>query len=256
MFGIDDVATAASAINSVAGLFGSGNQNAAVGEQMQWQLAHQRTLRQTGWQDTVKDMQAAGINPMAAYGSGATSAAGGGGTAAPQSKRLQNAQAAAAATSAMAATAQIDNIREQTALTEAQKRKVEAEIPAVTTSAENVAQQTKNLQATLPKIQAEIDSLREGKNLTYQQSLTEPDKRNLMEAQRKLAQIDHELRAGQIDNVKAMTETQQVLTHLRRQEVPGAENLAAYERLFGSDAGNVPKAIGGIANTVRKVIGK
>lgn len=258
---LGQMGTAASAINSIGSLFG-GDNNAAIGEQMNWQLAHQRTLRKTAYQDTVEDMKAAGINPMAAYGSGPNSAQGGGGTSAPQNKSLTRAQAAQATSAAMAQAASIENIREQTALTEAQKRKVEAEIPAVSTSAENVAQQTRNLQATLPKIEAEIDSLREGKNLAYNQSLTEAHKRSLLDAQTRLANIDKELRAEQISNTEALTRTQQVLTELRRLEIPGAKNIANYEETlngasqYGKAAGTAASVLGGVANTVRKAIGK
>lgn len=243
-----------SIIGGVLGLVGGERRNSAQADESQANRDFQERMRATQWQTTVDDMQKAGINPMAAYQSG------GAGTPAGSMGTMEN-SAQSAIQGAMAG-AQVKQVEAQTELIEAQKAKTEAEIPAITTSTANVAQQTENLKAILPKIQAEIGDLLESKNLKFHQGLSEVEKRNLMDAQRKLANIEYELRAEQITNTQAITRTQEVITQLKRYEIAGAKNTSEFEEKmsgatkYGGAAGNAAKTLGTVLNSAKKVLGK
>lgn len=95
-------------------------------EQVQQQMAFQQQNADTVWQRGVRDMQAAGLNPMLAYSQGGNptavgSAAGGSTASAGQPGNMQNPFAAAG--NAAVQWAQIENIQAQT-----EKTKAEAEV--------------------------------------------------------------------------------------------------------------------------------
>lgn len=241
-------------VGGVLGLIGGERRNSAQSAESAESREWQERMRDTTHQSAVKDLQAAGLNPMLAYGGGNQT------PAAPNVPQLENTAKSAMESAAVAA--QLKQVDAQTELLEAQARKVEAEIPQVTTSTANIAQQTENLKRALPKIDAEIAEILESKQLKYQQGLSEVDRRNLMEAQRKLAQIDYELRAEQITNTQALTATQKVLTQLRAYEIPGAKNIADFEETlsgaaqYGGAAGKAATTLGTVLNSARKVMGK
>lgn len=220
-------------------------------------VANARTMRQTAYQDTVQDLQAAGLNPMLAYSNGPTS----GNMPPMQNKGLQAAQTTSAQSAGELAEKQKDqvtaataNTNAQTALLDAQRRKVEAEIPQVTTSTANIAQQTENLKRQLGEIDARIADLLESKTLKYNQGLTEANRRNLMDAQNELAKIQGKLANGQLTNVEAQTETQRVMTQLRKLEIPGMTNNAEFEIFTSTGKGNAVRHVGEAAKTVNSVV--
>lgn len=221
------------------------------------QINSARAMRGTAYQDTVRDLQAAGLNPMLAFSNGPTS------TTYPtlNNKGLASAQQNQAMSTSALQSTQMDNIKADTENKRAQADQIVAQTALLraqegqtTTSTANVAQQTENLKQQIPQIQAEISRIIMDKDLKYQQGLSEVTRRNLMSAQEALSNIDQRLRASQITNTEAMTETQKVLTQLRQLEVPGAKNLADFEKMMDTGAGNAPKAIGGIANSASAII--
>jgi len=207
----------------------------------------QKDLRATAYQDTVKDLQKAGLNPMLAYQNSATPT--------PQVPVAQNRSVAEGAANSALAAASADNMEAQNELLRAQATKAIAEANAIPTSTANLAQQTTNLQAQIPKIEQEIKNLK-------MQNMTEEERVALTRQQNRLTQIQQDLAKGQITNTEAMTRTQNVLTQLKKLEIPGAKNLADWESRIG-EAGKAAGAVGtgakileGLTNSARKVMGK
>lgn len=243
----------------IGGLFGKEGQedtNTANAELARESREWQERMRDTTYQSTVKDLQAAGLNPMLGYSKPNTT------PSAPNVAKMENASAAGvngamAALNMQQATAGIEKTRAETEQIRAQKILTEAQVPATTTSTANVAQQTENLKATISNIQEELQNLvKKGYNLTEEGNESRA-RQALLSAQKSLTHIQEELASKQINNVEAQTRTQNVLTTLRNAEVAGAKNLEAWEKATSDPtAGNVVKGIGAIANTARAVLGK
>ena len=208
----------------------------------------QRALRQTAYQDTKNDLINAGLNPMLAYQNSATATPN---VNMPVHKNI----AEGAANSALAA-GQVENLDAQNDLLRAQATKAIAEANAIPTSTANMQQQTDNMKATLPKIENEVKLLK-------LQARTEEERVILTRSQKFLTDTQEELAKGNISNVEAQTRTQNVLTQLRKYEIPGAKNLADFEKMLETGSGNAGKLgqmgakIGGtLMNSARKVMGK
>lgn len=229
--------------------------NEANAYQAQLNRDFQKEQRATQWQTSVADLQAAGLNPMLAYSQG-PAGNNPGATAAP----MQNKQQAVLATNA--ANAQIQNVEADTLNKIRSADLITAQTEATRAQAENTGAQTENIKMTLPKIQEEIKDVMNSAELKRQQALSETDRRNLMEAQRKLAQVQQALASEQISNVEAQTATQKILTQHRILELPELKNKAWLEESMngvqqaGGMAGRGATALGQVVNSARKVLGK
>lgn len=230
-----------------AGLLSNKMSNDQSEENTAMSYENSRKMRQTAYQDTTEDLRLAGLNPMLAYQNGAT--------ATPVSPVANNRPVTENVASSALAIEQARNAQAQRDLLEAQAEKTRAETEAMPSSVANVQQQTANLQATLPKIEQEV------KNLKLQ-ARTEEERVLLTRAQKFLAETEEQLRKGQLTNTEAQTRTQNVLTELRKLEIPGAKNAAQWEESLGQyskeagAAGAAAKALGAFTNSARKVLGK
>jgi len=215
-------------------------------------LNSQRTLRQTAYQDTTKDLQAAGLNPMLAYSNGPTASA----TPNLQNKGAMSAQQ----NSAQATTANLNADTKlkvaQAALTSAQEAKTLDERLAIP---QNMALQASTVEKQTQEIanmRQDISLILSKDKLTSNQALESSTRAALNMANQELTNVQKRVQEGVITLNQAQQAVQEITKRLKDLEIPGAENLANYEKMFGSEAGNIPKAIGGIANTARKVLGK
>lgn len=230
-----------------ASILGNMMSNDQSEKNVETSIEGQRYLRQNAYQDTVADLRAAGLNPMLAYSNGANATA-----AVPVAQNRPVTDGAM--TSAMNAL-QMQNAEAQNELIRAQAAKTLAETEAIPTSTANLAAQTRQIEHNLPKIEQEIKNLKT-------QNLTEQERVALTRSQNRLTQIQEDLAKGQISNTEALTETQKVLTQLRRLEIPGAKNIADWESRIGEvgaaggTLGTGAKVLEGLTNSARKVFGK
>lgn len=204
--------------------------------------ANARTMRQTAYQDTVQDLNAAGLNPMLAYSNGPTS----GNMPPMQNKGLQAAQQTSAESGASLARAQAEkteaeteNARANTALIQAQTAKTLEDVNVSKNSATNISAQTDQIQQNISNLKQELHRIATDTSLKYQQTLTEVDRRELTHAQAELAKIDQKLRQGQITNIEAQTEQTRVITSLKRLEIPGLTNDAEFEIFTNTGKGSM-----------------
>lgn len=218
----------------------------------------QTNQRATAYQTAVKDLQAAGLNPMLAYANGGAANTSGAQASYSNVPHIDN--KVAAALTASAQQAQIENTQAQTAKTKADTavsqalaRKTEAEIGYTTNSTAKVGAETENIKAGLEEIQARISELRTRSSSNQASTF-------LKTAQESLALTQARLEAGRISLVEAQTEATRINANLARLELPGAENTArSNETWWGRNVrpylGDVDKASNSAARS-RYFLGK
>lgn len=190
---------AAAAIGGGLGLIGGMQRNDAAAAEARSAQTFSAQQYATRYQTQVKDMEAAGLNPMLAYSQGPGSAPTG--VAAPvenvgSAASVGASQGAQAAIAAKTASAQIANVEADTSNKQAQADLIHAQIGSTTASANQSNAQVGLINANVDKIREEIKNVPlEGKRLidaawllknqadsTYQQTLTGPVQRQVMQA--------------------------------------------------------------------------
>lgn len=221
MFGIDDALIGAG-ISAIGSFLGGERRNAAQAEQAA--QANQFSAEQyaSRYQTTVKDMQAAGLNPMLAYSQGpgtsptgqqasiqdsVTPAIGQFNQYKVNSATAENLQASARKLNAEA------NVTEQFGVkqAEADYQRTLAATGLSTSQAAKVMAETDNAIAQLNNIRSENERIKratqllyEQSNLTFQQQLSETQRYDMLKAQAKLMIAQTGLANLDIDAAKAL----------------------------------------------------
>lgn len=190
-------------------LFNAGNQFSA--SQAAENRSFQERMSNTAYQRTLKDMIAAGLNPMLAYSQGGASTPSGSSASSIASPKMENVGTNTA--QAMMTGATIDNTKADTTLKSKQADLAEAQAETERGRPANVA--------------ADTDRIRKDAELKVRQA-------DLTDTQNKQAQAEIERIFASIKNIDAATALTKVNEILQRYDIPRMQAEAAY---FKTDVG-------------------
>lgn len=207
------------------------------------QMSFQREMSGTSYQRAVEDMQAAGLNPMLAYSQGGASTPPG---AMPNVMDMAT-PAISTALQAQTTNAQVEQLKSQTALNEANAGKARAEMMTELMRPENVQAQTGQFRSSAGQAQAaagHIDAMRRNVEELIK---TEPERRALL-IQNKFTDFERQVlfglqqkaTAADIERTVSQTKLNEVNTLLRSLEE--AEYRAGSEFYGGAVGENAPMA--------------
>lgn len=240
-----------SIVGSVGGAF---LDNIFAGERQEDSQSFSAQQYATRYQTTVKDLQAAGLNPMLAYGQGPGSAP----SSSPASPGSNFTQAAGQHLQSQMNSAQIANINADTANKAAQARLIDAQAAQATASAQqaqaqvgNINASTENLIAQLKNIPLEgqrlqflAENLRAHSSLLTQQQVTEAQRPALIQAQTDSERSSQALQRGQLHKILAETG----LLNADQEAIDRLDNLGRTSKEFGP----VVRLLLDILNSARK----
>ena len=227
-----DPITAAAVVSGVAGFLGQQDTNAQNRQLAAENTAFQERMSNSAYQRQVKDLEAAGLNPMLAYIKG-------GGASTPSGTVAQMSSPAAAGISSayQGASTRESHARTVTeqkrpAQVSAQTRETESKIPVNEAHVEKIAQEINNLKTDNEKAKALTDNIRqEFQNLVKQNW-------NLTEVGNHLRK-SVELMGSQIHNYTAITQNTYALksindleAKLRDFDVKAAEGVGNLGREY------------------------
>jgi len=191
MFGIDDAAAATLAVGGL-GFLGQQMTNSANQANAQAQMDYQTQMSNTAYQRQVKDLEAAGLNPMLAYikGGGASTPTGAMATyQSPVSGAVQAATSAKAPSEirkteaeTSAAEASTDLTRKEIEVRDATIGKIRAEVKKIEEEIANLPVERRRLEEEVRRTKAAYINLAEQSALLAQQGQTEVEKRKVLQA--------------------------------------------------------------------------
>lgn len=213
MFGIDDAAAATLAVGGL-GFLGQQMTNSANQSNAQAQMDYQTEMSNTAYQRQVKDLEAAGLNPMLAYIKGGGASTPSGAMATYQSPVSGAVQAATSAKTP----SDIRLTTSQTSASDAQSKQIDA-------STDKIKQEIENLKSDNDRVKQLILNLAE-------------EKQNLMKTGMNLTEQGNVLRAtisklgADVSWLNAKTSREGVLQSLDELDLDAARKFDNFGREF------------------------
>jgi hypothetical protein len=237
MFGIDDAAAATLAVGGL-GFLGQQDTNSANQANAQAQMDFQANMSNTAYQRQVKDMEAAGLNPMLAYMKG-------GGASTP-SGAMATYQSPVGSAASAATSASVPQSIRQSKSSEVQSyssaSQADANVKLIDTTVEKVKEEIKNIPEEGRRLRAIYINLAEQSAKLAQETQSETIR------QKVLTQTVHQLRNDNIitdADIKAIRDTNGI-GRIAREIKPGVD--------IGGDliGGVVDRIIGRSTTTIRE----
>lgn len=232
-----------SALSAGANLLGGMSANESNKKLAKQQMKFQERMSSTAYQRAVKDMQAAGLNPMLAYSQGGASSPIG---AMPKMENVAASAVNSGQSGALIA-AQLDNIKAQTERTEAEADNVRADTVVKEEQVPWYKQSTltSSYQAGMFASQSSVNHQmmqKVAKEVDFVVSQTE-----LSQAQRNKVYEEVANLISEGDRIRADIALKRIELVLLKYEVPGAKNIAEYAAktgLLDPALGSVGRAAG------------